>query len=130
MLEYRNKHDCNRSDDDDNNNDNMMNNFYNSTTDKYNDNDNDNAYSASGMGNMQITAANGVWSLQRLCEICVAVQLVEPRSVLQVLEYADAAGADSLKHHCLGVRFWSTTSFLGLLWIVIWLTETQVWNSQ
>ncbi len=43
-------------------------------------------------------------SLQRLCERAVAVHLVEPRTALAVLEYADAAGAELLRQHCIAVR--------------------------
>ena len=42
----------------------------------------------------------GVISLQNLCEAAVACQLVDPRTALQVLEYADLAGADLLKAYC------------------------------
>ena len=42
-------------------------------------------------------------SLQRLCERCVAVNMVEPRTVLEVLEFADAAGSLALRQHCAGV---------------------------
>lgn len=48
--------------------------------------------------------ATGVYALQRLCERCVANHLVEPRTVLQVLEFADAAGSLALRQHCIGVR--------------------------
>lgn len=46
---------------------------------------------------------DGVPSLQRACERAVARQLVEPRSVCGVLQYADAAGATMLRHYCLAV---------------------------
>ena len=42
-------------------------------------------------------------SLQRLCERELACNMVEPRTVLQVLEFADAAGSKMLRAHCLGV---------------------------
>ena len=45
-----------------------------------------------------------VTSLQRLCERELARSLVEPRTVLQVLDFADAAGSKMLRAHCLGVR--------------------------
>ena len=48
--------------------------------------------------------AGGVPSLQRLCERLVATHLVEPRTVLAVLEFADAAGAELLRQHCIAVR--------------------------
>ena len=35
-------------------------------------------------------------SLQALCEACVAEALLEPRSCLQLLQFADAAGARAL----------------------------------
>ena len=44
-------------------------------------------------------------SLQRLCERSVAQRLVELRTVLQVMEYADAAGAEVLKQYCMAVSF-------------------------
>ncbi|KAK9837376.1 hypothetical protein WJX84_002537, partial [Apatococcus fuscideae] len=44
-----------------------------------------------------------VTSLQRLCERELARSLVEPRTVLQVLDFADAAGSKMLRAHCLGV---------------------------
>lgn len=40
-------------------------------------------------------------TLQRVCERAVARELVEPRSVCGVLQYADAAGAGMLRQHCL-----------------------------
>ena len=43
-------------------------------------------------------------SLQRLCERSVATHLVEPRTALAVLEFADAAGAELLRQHCIAVR--------------------------
>ena len=45
----------------------------------------------------------GPASLQRLCERRVARTIVEPRTVLQVLQYADAAGAQVLRKHCMQV---------------------------
>ena len=42
-------------------------------------------------------------SLQRLCERSVAQRLVELRTVLQVMEYADAAGAEVLRQYCMAV---------------------------
>jgi len=46
----------------------------------------------------------GPSTLQRLCEKTVASSLVEPRTVLPVLEFADAAGSQALKQHCIRVR--------------------------
>jgi hypothetical protein len=43
-------------------------------------------------------------SLQRLCERSLAQHAVEPRTCLQIMEYADACGAEVLKQFCLGVR--------------------------
>lgn len=48
--------------------------------------------------------SEGVASLQRLCERELALNMVEPRTVLQVLDFADAAGSKMLRAHCLGVR--------------------------
>ena len=48
--------------------------------------------------------ADGIPSLQRLCERSLAESAVEPRTCLQILEYADACGAEVLKQFCLGVR--------------------------
>ncbi|KAK9788862.1 hypothetical protein WJX73_003208 [Symbiochloris irregularis] len=45
----------------------------------------------------------GVPSLQRMCEACVADHLAEPRTALQLLEFADAAGARALFEHALMV---------------------------
>lgn len=45
----------------------------------------------------------GPLTLQCCCEEVVASSMVDPRTVLQVLEYADAAGAESLKAYCLAV---------------------------
>ena len=42
-------------------------------------------------------------SLQRLCERSVAQRLVELRTVLQLMEYADAVGAEVLKQYCMAV---------------------------
>ncbi len=42
-------------------------------------------------------------SLQQLCEETVAQMLVDPRTALQILEYADLAGAEVLKSYCLSV---------------------------
>ncbi len=42
-------------------------------------------------------------SLQRLCERSLAQHAVEPRTCLQIMEYADACGAEVLKQFCLGV---------------------------
>eukprot|EP00884_Botryococcus_braunii_P008274 jgi/Botrbrau1/17448/Bobra.0054s0037.1 len=44
-----------------------------------------------------------VASLQRLCEETVARTLVDPRSAVHILEFADTAGAHTLKHFCLSV---------------------------
>ena len=49
-------------------------------------------------------SAPEVQTLQRLCERCVAHSLVEPRTVLQVLEFADAAGSMALRQHCAEVQ--------------------------
>ena len=43
-------------------------------------------------------------TLQRLCERSIAEHLVEPRTCLQIMEYADASGAEVLKQFCCGVR--------------------------
>ena len=45
--------------------------------------------------------ASNVPTLQRLCEATVAEHLVEPRTALQLLEFADAAGAHALFEHAL-----------------------------
>ncbi|CAL8469414.1 g8955 [Coccomyxa elongata] len=45
----------------------------------------------------------GIVSLQRLCERTVARHMVEPRSALALLQFADAAGAELLRQHCLAV---------------------------
>lgn len=42
-------------------------------------------------------------SLQQLCEEAVGQMLVDPRTALQILEYADLAGAEVLKSYCLAV---------------------------
>lgn len=42
-------------------------------------------------------------TLQRLCEQTVARHMVEPRSALALLEFADAAGAQLLRQHSLAV---------------------------
>lgn len=42
-------------------------------------------------------------TLQRLCERTVARHMVEPRSALALLEFADAAGAQLLRQHSLAV---------------------------
>ncbi len=42
-------------------------------------------------------------TLQRLCERTVAQHMVEPRSALALLEFADAAGAQLLRQHSLAV---------------------------
>ncbi|EFJ52323.1 hypothetical protein VOLCADRAFT_102981 [Volvox carteri f. nagariensis] len=42
-------------------------------------------------------------SLQVLCQRLVATQLVEPRTALPILEYADVAGAALLRCYCLAV---------------------------
>lgn len=42
-------------------------------------------------------------SLQRLCERSLAEHDVEPRTCLQIMEYADACGAEVLKQYCLAV---------------------------
>ncbi|KAK9908199.1 hypothetical protein WJX75_004163 [Coccomyxa subellipsoidea] len=47
--------------------------------------------------------AGGPASLQRLCERTVARHMVEPRSALALLQFADAAGAELLRQHCLAV---------------------------
>ncbi|KAL4458643.1 hypothetical protein ABPG75_013508 [Micractinium tetrahymenae] len=47
--------------------------------------------------------AVGPPSLQRICEEEVARRLVDPRTCLQVLEYADVAGAETLRAYCLSV---------------------------
>ena len=46
-------------------------------------------------------AVEGVASLHRICERAVAAQCVEPRTVCDVLDWADAADAALLRHHCL-----------------------------
>ena len=45
-------------------------------------------------------------SLQWLCERSVAINLVEPRTALQLAEFAEAAGAAQLRLHCIGVQAW------------------------
>ena len=50
----------------------------------------------------------GVPTLQRLCESAVARRMVEPRSALALLEFADAAGAQLLRQHSLAVSVQST----------------------
>lgn len=50
----------------------------------------------------------GVPTLQRLCESAVARRMVEPRSALALLEFADAAGAQLLRQHSLAVSAQST----------------------
>ena len=45
----------------------------------------------------------GAPTLQRLCESAVARRMVEPRSALALLEFADAAGAQLLRQHSLAV---------------------------
>lgn len=47
--------------------------------------------------------AASIPSLQRLCERSLAESAVEPRTCLQIMEYADACGAEVLKQFCLGV---------------------------
>ena len=47
--------------------------------------------------------ADSIPSLQRLCERSLAESAVEPRTCLQIMEYADACGAEVLKQFCLGV---------------------------
>lgn len=47
--------------------------------------------------------ASSMASLQRLCERSLAQSAVEPRTCLQIMEYADACGAEVLKQFCLGV---------------------------
>ncbi len=54
----------------------------------------------------------GMASLQRLCERELARSLVEPRTVLQVLDFADAAGSNMLRAHCLGVSILLIPAFL------------------
>ena len=51
----------------------------------------------------EIPRADGIPSLQRLCERSLAEHAVEPRTCLQIMEYADACGAEVLKQFCLGV---------------------------
>lgn len=48
-------------------------------------------------------AATGPPTLQQLCEESVGRALVDPRTVLQVLEYADLAGASVLRAYCIAV---------------------------
>ncbi|KAA6425361.1 MAG: hypothetical protein FRX49_04854, partial [Trebouxia sp. A1-2] len=47
--------------------------------------------------------ADSMPSLQRLCERSLAQHAVEPRTCLQIMEYADACGAEVLKQFCLGI---------------------------
>lgn len=54
----------------------------------------------------------GIVSLQRLCERTVARHMVEPRSALALLQFADAAGAELLRQHCLAVRSHQSTQAL------------------
>ncbi len=49
------------------------------------------------------SSSAAVPSLQQLCEEAVAQMLVDPRTALQILEYADLAGAEVLKSYCLAV---------------------------
>ncbi|EIE21610.1 RCC1/BLIP-II [Coccomyxa subellipsoidea C-169] len=51
----------------------------------------------------EMELAGGPASLQRLCERTVARHMVEPRSALALLQFADAAGAELLRQHCLAV---------------------------
>lgn len=44
-----------------------------------------------------------VESLQLICQRAVATDLVEPRTVLPILEYADVAGAQLLRSYCMAV---------------------------
>ena len=48
-------------------------------------------------------APSRVETLQLLCQRSVAQQLVDPRTVLAILEYADMAGAVLLRSYCLGM---------------------------
>ncbi|GIL45680.1 hypothetical protein Vafri_2878 [Volvox africanus] len=49
------------------------------------------------------TAGGPVPSLQVLCQRVVAAELVDPRTALPILEYADVAGAMLLRCYCLAV---------------------------
>lgn len=49
-------------------------------------------------------ARGAVPSLQTLCQRSVAEHLVEPRTALQLLEYAELAGSDQLAAFCKQVR--------------------------
>ena len=64
----------------------------------------------------EILTADSIPSLQRLCERSLAESAVEPRTCLQIMEYADACGAEVLKQFCLGVRpsphICSSTAFI------------------
>lgn len=51
-------------------------------------------------------------SLQRLCERSLAEHDVEPRTCLQIMEYADSCGAEVLKQYCLAVSLASCISSL------------------
>jgi hypothetical protein len=53
---------------------------------------------------------SGVPSLQTVCQRAVAVHLVEPRTALQLLEYAELAGSEELAVFCKQVR---TPSYFG-----------------
>ena len=52
----------------------------------------------------QAEPERGSPSLQVLCETCVAGALLEPRSCLQLLQFADAAGARALFRSAMTVR--------------------------
>ncbi|KAK4414823.1 Inhibitor of Bruton tyrosine kinase [Sesamum alatum] len=51
-------------------------------------------------GVRNFSGKRSVPSLKSLCEKTAAEHLVEPRNVIQLLEIADALGADDLKKHC------------------------------
>ena len=57
-------------------------------------------------------------TLQRLCERTVARHMVEPRSALALLEFADAAGAQLLRQHSLAVSAFPCTADVWTLPIV------------
>lgn len=51
-------------------------------------------------GLRNFSGKRSVPSLKSLCEKTAAEHLVEPRNAIQLLEIADALGADDLKKHC------------------------------
>ncbi|KAL0346927.1 UNVERIFIED_CONTAM: Inhibitor of Bruton tyrosine kinase [Sesamum calycinum] len=60
-------------------------------------------------GVRSFSGIRSVPSLKSLCEKTAAEHLVEPRNVIQLLEIADALGADDLKKHCQCIVFSSNS---------------------